>query len=75
MKKLIIFLFLIAVLVSNLMLPSKTNINNKNQISLQLMQALADDTSEDYYPDPEIDPIPNRVFPPHGWPDYIVNSW
>ncbi len=72
MKKLVIFLFLIAVLMSNLFITSKTNSNNKNQISLKLLQAMADEDPEADVPDPGGEPYPNRVVPPYGWPEYIV---
>nr|WP_320153950.1 hypothetical protein [uncultured Draconibacterium sp.] len=65
MKKIIIPIFFIAVLVTNMFIPERSS-SEPNTISLELVQARADENSEEENPDPLIWVYPNSEPPSSG---------
>ena len=72
MKKIIIPIFFIAVLVLNMFIPERSS-SKTNTLSLELVQARADENSEEENPDPIDIVYPNSEPPSSGLFNYIRN--
>jgi len=63
MKKILFFLIILALFITNISFNPESVATNQSQLTLEMITAKADVPTENLPPDPTKDPVPNSMFP------------
>lgn len=63
MKKVLFFILVVVLFISNISLNTTCVATNQSQLSLEMLKAKADDSTENLPPDPTDYPVPYSMFP------------